>query len=66
MSGNVWEHVTSGDRAAYVIRGGSFYQDEGTNRLDNREVVELKHRSPNIGLRLCADVAGASGGARAP
>jgi len=55
MVGSVWEWVQSvQDRDQPVIRGGSWYQGELTDRSVNRENGEPTQRTPLIGLRLCA------------
>jgi eukaryotic-like serine/threonine-protein kinase len=58
MVGNVYEWVVSvlGPEDERVIRGGSYYFDAMTNRLENREPVDPTLRDINLGVRICADL----------
>jgi formylglycine-generating enzyme required for sulfatase activity len=55
MAGNVWEVVRSSeDKAAFLIRGGSYYQTFVVARATNSEPVALETSTFLVGLRLCA------------
>jgi formylglycine-generating enzyme required for sulfatase activity/tRNA A-37 threonylcarbamoyl transferase component Bud32 len=55
LAGNAWEVVSSSeDRAAFTIRGGSYYQQSVTARATNREPVDLETKTFLVGLRVCA------------
>jgi formylglycine-generating enzyme required for sulfatase activity len=55
MVGNVWEWTASIQRPGMPsVRGGSYYQEEFTNRSTNRDVGEADARDPLVGLRVCA------------
>lgn len=57
LAGNVWEWTRANASSKVVWQsGGSFYQDASTARSDNRRPNNADVRSPQIGLRLCADV----------
>lgn len=57
LVGNAYEWVgnTVSDRQA-VLRGGAFYYDAVTARIDNRHEPEPGLRISNTGLRVCASI----------
>jgi formylglycine-generating enzyme required for sulfatase activity len=55
LAGNVWEITRSTLGSGWVIRGGSWYQDELTASSANRQVVDGAFRHLAAGFRLCAD-----------
>lgn len=55
MTGNVWEWVDSSrQRGRSLLRGGAYYFDKMTVRLDNRKPIEPSLRDHRAGLRICA------------
>lgn len=57
MAGNAWEWVVSSvDHDGHVARGGSFYFDQSTARVAERETPEPAFRDVSVGFRLCADL----------
>jgi formylglycine-generating enzyme required for sulfatase activity len=55
LVGNVWEWTESIQRPGEpAVRGGSYYQEEFTNRSTNRDFGEADARDPLVGLRVCA------------
>jgi serine/threonine protein kinase/formylglycine-generating enzyme required for sulfatase activity len=57
MVGNVWEWTTSSlAPGGPVARGGSFYHDASSARIENRETPEPAFRDVTVGLRVCADL----------
>lgn len=55
MTGNVWEWVDSSrQRGRSLLRGGAYYFDVMTVRLDNRKPIEPSLRDHRAGLRICA------------
>jgi formylglycine-generating enzyme required for sulfatase activity len=57
MAGNVWEWVTSAlSPGQSVARGGSFYHDHSSSRIENRETPEATFRELETGMRVCASL----------
>jgi formylglycine-generating enzyme required for sulfatase activity len=55
MTGNAYEWaVSSLAPKEYVGRGGSFFYDQKTNRIPNRQVPTASLRDATLGLRVCA------------
>ena len=55
MVGNVWEWTESVQRPGEPsVRGGSYYQEEFSDRATNRDVGEADARDPLVGFRVCA------------
>jgi formylglycine-generating enzyme required for sulfatase activity len=55
MAGNVWEWTHSVvPPARRVARGGSFYHDQSSSRVANRQVPEPAIRDLTLGMRVCA------------
>jgi serine/threonine protein kinase/formylglycine-generating enzyme required for sulfatase activity len=55
LTGNAFEWTTSTLAAGQlVLRGGSYYYDEKTNQIPNRQVSVATVRDASVGLRLCA------------
>ncbi|MFL5388678.1 MAG: formylglycine-generating enzyme family protein, partial [Myxococcales bacterium] len=58
MAGNVWEWVTSSlVHGQSVARGGSYYHDRNSSRIENRETPEATFRELPTGMRVCASLA---------
>jgi formylglycine-generating enzyme required for sulfatase activity len=58
MSGNVHEWtVSSLAPNELVLRGGNYFQDRKTSRLENRNVSTASLHDTAVGLRICATVA---------
>jgi formylglycine-generating enzyme required for sulfatase activity len=56
MSGNAWEWTTSSlAPGQYVGRGGSYFYDQKTNQIVNRQVSVPTLRDATLGFRVCAD-----------
>lgn len=56
LSGNVWEATRSVTAdGAITLRGGSWYQDQFSARVDMRDFGEPSQRSERLGVRVCAD-----------
>jgi eukaryotic-like serine/threonine-protein kinase len=56
LAGNAWELARSADAPGeIVLRGGGFYQDQLSSRVNNRTPAEAAMRSAFAGLRVCAD-----------
>jgi len=54
MVGNAFEWTTSSlAPGQYVLRGGSYFYDEKTNRIPNRQVSVPTLRDASVGLRIC-------------
>jgi formylglycine-generating enzyme required for sulfatase activity len=57
MAGNVWEWVASALQPGQsVARGGGFYHDHSSSRIENRETPEASYREIETGMRVCASV----------
>ena len=57
LVGNVWEWTESIQEAGQPsLRGGSYYQEEFTDRVTNRDVGEPDARDPLVGMRVCASL----------
>ena len=55
LVGNVWEWTASVQLPGQPsVRGGSYYQEEFTDRSTNRDVGEAEARDPLVGMRVCA------------
>ena len=56
LCGNVFEMTTGAiDRYGFVARGGSYYNDQRTARVTNREPMDSTLRDTKLGLRICLD-----------
>jgi formylglycine-generating enzyme required for sulfatase activity len=54
LVGNVWEWTASIQKPGETsVRGGSFFQEEFTDRSTNRDVGDMRVRDVLIGLRVC-------------
>ena len=59
MCGNVFEWVASSlSPGQFVVRGGGYLYDASTNEIPNRQISAGQYRDANVGLRVCASVAG--------
>jgi serine/threonine protein kinase/formylglycine-generating enzyme required for sulfatase activity len=57
LAGNVMELATSAfEGSPFVIRGGSYYYNDMTQRSSNREPTNETVRTVHIGLRVCMDI----------
>ena len=60
MSGNVreWEDAcdlgATADASTCLVRGGAFYDVEGTLSCDNRQVMPMTLTNPGVGFRCCS------------
>ena len=55
MVGNAFEWTTSSPLPGrYVLRGGSFFYDAKTSRIENRQVAVPTLRVSSVGFRICA------------
>jgi serine/threonine protein kinase/formylglycine-generating enzyme required for sulfatase activity len=53
--GNVFEWTASSlVPGEHALRGGAYYYDRTTVRVENRQVAEPSIRDPNVGVRVCA------------
>jgi formylglycine-generating enzyme required for sulfatase activity len=56
LSGNVWEATQGvGSDGNIILRGGSWYQDQFSARVDMRDFGEPTQRTVRLGVRVCAD-----------
>ncbi|MEM7677659.1 MAG: SUMF1/EgtB/PvdO family nonheme iron enzyme, partial [Myxococcota bacterium] len=54
LTGNAFEWTTSSlDRGQFVLRGGSYFYDQKTNRICNRQVAGPTIRLASSGIRVC-------------
>lgn len=61
--GNVFEWtVSSLKQGEWVVRGGSYFYDDVTNRLTNRQTSTATLRDATLGLRICAEAPADSAG----
>ncbi len=59
LCGNVWEWLHAGDDPATLapLRGSSYSQKTVVTNLENADAAPKRLRNPQIGVRVCADVA---------
>ncbi len=56
LAGNAMEWVASVLEPGYLVRGGSYYHEQITARIANRQPLPSGFRDMTVGLRLCASL----------